>query len=93
MAAAQVNRMKILSLYREMLREAQKFTGYNYRTYAVRRIRDAFQEHKAETNPELIEGYIKKAEDNLNIIRRQATISQLYREPKLVIESDSVKTS
>ncbi|XP_003728295.1 LYR motif-containing protein 4 [Strongylocentrotus purpuratus] len=93
MAAAQVHRMKMLSLYREMLREAQKFTGYNYRMYAVRRIQDAFRENKSETNPELIEGYIKKAQDNLPIIRRQATISQLYTEPKLVIESDTAKKS
>lgn len=93
MAAAQAHTMRVLALYREMIREAQKFSGYNYRTYTLRRVRDAFRENRSETNPELIAGYIKKAEENLQIIKRQATISQLYKEPKLVIETPAAKNS
>ncbi|XP_071511452.1 LYR motif-containing protein 4-like [Diadema antillarum] len=93
MAGAQASRMRVLALYREMLRESQKFSGYNYRTYALRRVQDAFREHKDETSPELIESYIKKAQENLQVIKRQASISQLYKDPKLVIETPSGKTS
>nr|XP_006817011.1 PREDICTED: LYR motif-containing protein 4-like [Saccoglossus kowalevskii] len=72
-----------------MLRESSKFTGYNFRNYAIRRIRDSFKENKSITNPEQISGLINKAEENLAVIRRQTVISQLYAEPKLIIESRS----
>ena len=47
--------------------------SYYYRTYALRRVRDGFHQHKSETNPEKIESLKKYAEENLEIIRRQVT--------------------
>ncbi|XP_069769613.1 LYR motif-containing protein 4-like isoform X5 [Narcine bancroftii] len=41
------------------------------RTFALRRIRDAFRENKNETNAEVIQGLIEKAKTNTEIIRRQ----------------------
>ncbi|CAH1778816.1 unnamed protein product [Owenia fusiformis] len=81
----------ILSLYKNMLRESSKFTSYNYRCYAIQRIKDAFREHKDESDPDKVAEYIAKANDNLGIIKRQVIISQLYSSPHIVIE-DSGKS-
>lgn len=37
------------SLYRSLLRQARQFAAYNFREYARRRTRDAFRQHRGET--------------------------------------------
>uniref|UniRef100_A0A663F3I7 LYR motif containing 4 n=3 Tax=Accipitrinae TaxID=8955 RepID=A0A663F3I7_AQUCH len=80
------SRAQVLRLYRALLRESQRFGGYNYRTYAIRRIRDAFRENKNIKDSEKIEELVNKAKVNLEVIHRQVTIGQLYSTQKLVIE-------
>ncbi|NWR96206.1 LYRM4 protein, partial [Motacilla alba] len=58
-----------------------------FRTYAIRRIKDAFRENKNIADSEKIEELLNKAKANLEVIQRQVTISQLYTTEKLVIES------
>ncbi|XP_015473146.1 LYR motif-containing protein 4 isoform X1 [Parus major] len=65
------SRAQVLRLYRALLRESQRFSGYNYRTYAIRRIRDAFRENKNIADSEKIEELLNKAKANLEIIQRQ----------------------
>ncbi|XP_020645508.1 LYR motif-containing protein 4 [Pogona vitticeps] len=84
MAAAR--RAQVLRLYRALLRESQGFAAYGYRTYAIRRIRDAFRENKHIRDSAEIETLVSKAKTNLEIIRRQVTIGQLYSAEKLIIE-------
>uniref|UniRef100_A0A8B9BL16 Complex 1 LYR protein domain-containing protein n=2 Tax=Neognathae TaxID=8825 RepID=A0A8B9BL16_9AVES len=62
------------------------FLLFTFRTYAIRRIRDAFRENKNITDSEKIEELVNKAKANLEIIHRQVTIGQLYSTQKLVIE-------
>uniref|UniRef100_A0A1L8D894 Complex 1 LYR protein domain-containing protein n=1 Tax=Nyssomyia neivai TaxID=330878 RepID=A0A1L8D894_9DIPT len=62
---------KILSLYKLLLRESQKFSSYNYREYARRRIKDGFRDSKELTDKQTIENQLKYANDSLTIIRRQ----------------------
>ncbi|XP_048794453.1 LYR motif-containing protein 4 isoform X2 [Lagopus muta] len=81
------SRVQVLRLYRALLRESQRFSGYNYRTYAIRRIRDAFRENKSIKDSAKIEELVNKAKENLEIIHRQVTIGQMYATQKLVIES------
>uniref|UniRef100_A0A8C6JHU7 Complex 1 LYR protein domain-containing protein n=6 Tax=Neoaves TaxID=3078114 RepID=A0A8C6JHU7_MELUD len=81
------SRAQVLRLYRALLRESQRFSSYNYRTYAIRRIRDAFRENKNIKDSEKIEELVNKAKANLEVIHRQVTIGQLYSTQKLVIES------
>ncbi|KAM6088661.1 LYR motif-containing protein 4 isoform 3-T3 [Chlamydotis macqueenii] len=81
------SRAQVLRLYRALLRESQRFGGYNYRMYAIRRIRDAFRENKNIKDAEKIEELVNKAKANLEVIHRQVTIGQLYSTQKLVIES------
>ncbi|XP_008992264.1 LYR motif-containing protein 4 isoform X2 [Callithrix jacchus] len=67
------SRAQVLDLYRAMLRESKRFSAYNYRTYAVRRIRDAFRENKNVKDPVEIQTLVNKAKRDLGIIRRQET--------------------
>ncbi|XP_060259779.1 LYR motif-containing protein 4 isoform X1 [Ovis aries] len=65
------SRAQVLDLYRAMLRESKRFGAYNYRTYAIRRIRDAFRENKNVKDPAEIQALVNKARRDLGIIRRQ----------------------
>ncbi|KAI7905796.1 uncharacterized protein BX663DRAFT_500932 [Cokeromyces recurvatus] len=78
---------KVLSLYRNFIRYGHKFASYNFRDYANRRSRDAFRDNMKETSPEKIAAFIEKAENELAILKRQATISQMYTKGEhLVVE-------
>ncbi|NXU46963.1 LYRM4 protein, partial [Drymodes brunneopygia] len=68
------SRAQVLRLYRALLRESQRFSGYNYRTYAIRRIREAFRENKNIEDSEKIEELLNKAKENLEVIRRQVCL-------------------
>ncbi|XP_022096157.1 LYR motif-containing protein 4-like [Acanthaster planci] len=85
---ASATRSTVLKLYRQILRESKKFTGYNYREYALRRTKDAFRENKSLTDEAGINALIREAEENLQIIKRQVVLSQLYKDPLLVIEEN-----
>ncbi|XP_057555075.1 LYR motif-containing protein 4 isoform X1 [Hippopotamus amphibius kiboko] len=80
-------RAQVLALYRAMLRESQRFSAYSYRTYAIRRIRDAFRENKDVKDPVEIQALVNKAKRDLGMIRRQVHIGQMYSTDKLVIEN------
>ncbi|XP_053680833.1 LYR motif-containing protein 4 [Anopheles nili] len=81
------HKMKVLSLYKQLLRASQKFDSYNYRMYALRRIRDAFRENKSLADNTTIANELAFAQKNLEIIQRQTIVGHLYRAPiKLVIE-------
>ncbi|KAM4689461.1 LYR motif-containing protein 4 isoform 1-T2 [Discoglossus pictus] len=80
-------RAQVLSLYKTMLRESQKFNSYNYRTYAIRRIKDAFREKRNVDDFHEIQTLIHSAKENLQVIQRQVTIGHMYATQKLVIES------
>ncbi|XP_021347081.1 LYR motif-containing protein 4B-like [Mizuhopecten yessoensis] len=80
-------RSKVIRLYKNLLKECNKFNTYNYRTYAVRRTKDAFRDYKNETDPSVIQQLITKAESNLEMVKRQVLIGQMYGEGNLVIES------
>ncbi|KAF4790949.1 LYR motif-containing protein 4 isoform X1 [Turdus rufiventris] len=67
------SRVQVLRLYRALLRESQRFSSYNYRTYAIRRIRDAFRENKNIADSEKIEELLNKAKANLEVIQRQTS--------------------
>nr|XP_054492969.1 LYR motif-containing protein 4 isoform X5 [Agelaius phoeniceus] len=72
------SRAQVLRLYRALLRESQRFSCYGYRTYAIRRIKDAFRENKNITDSEKIEELLNKAKVNLQVIQRQAECLLLW---------------
>ena len=69
-----------------MLRESAKFSSYNYRTYAIRRVKDAFRENRNITDPAKREELAQFGRENLEIIKRQASINRMYKNQRLVIE-------
>ncbi|KAM5322834.1 LYR motif-containing protein 4 [Glossophaga mutica] len=81
------SRAQVLDLYRAMLRESKHFSAYNYRTYAIRRIRDAFRENKNVKDPVEIQTLVNKARRDLEMIHRQVHIGQMYATDKLIIEN------
>jgi len=88
-AAKAVTRPMVLRLYKDMIRQAKKFTSYNYREYAVRRIRDEFRSNRDLKDRMKIEAKFVKAAAGLEVIKRQVIIGQLYKGPKLIIESSA----
>lgn len=84
------SRAQVLDLYRAMLRESKQFSAYNYRTYAIRKIRDAFRENKNLKDPLEIQILVNKAKRDLEMIRRQVHIGQLYSTDKLIIENQEM---
>ncbi|XP_045508393.1 LYR motif-containing protein 4 [Colias croceus] len=85
--ASKISKPQIRALYRSLLRESEKFSNYNFRAYAIRRVRDGFREKKDLTDPKAINNEIKYAMDSLQLIRRQIVIGDMYRTDKLVIEN------
>jgi len=82
--------MKVLSLYRELLRECHRFPSYNYRQYALERVKYGFHQGERETDPKKIQELLKKAKDSLQLVRRQVTLGNLFSDSdRLVIENSS----
>uniref|UniRef100_A0A669DCI8 Complex 1 LYR protein domain-containing protein n=1 Tax=Oreochromis niloticus TaxID=8128 RepID=A0A669DCI8_ORENI len=69
MAAAA--RSQVMSLYRTMLRESAKFPSYNYRNYALRRVRDAFKANRNVEDPKAVERLMEEGRQTLALIQRQ----------------------
>ncbi|XP_049422011.1 LYR motif-containing protein 4 [Epinephelus fuscoguttatus] len=67
-------RAQVLSLYRMMLIESKKFPSYNYRTYALRRVRDAFRANKKVEDPKTVERLMLEGQQTLALIQRQLTL-------------------
>ena len=80
-------RAPVISLYRDMFRAASKFSNYNFRDYAVRHVRESFRERAglagAEAQQAIDEGRVQ-----LDMLRRQSSISQLFPQGKHAMEYD-----
>ena len=68
----------VLSLYKTMLRESQKFTDLNYRSWALRRVRDGFRANSKLAEQSSVERQIQYAKQNLIVMKRQTTVGQLF---------------
>lgn len=79
--------LSILSLYRQLLRQAGRFPEYNFREYAQRRTRDAFREHQHETDPRRIQELVQQGLKDLRMMQRQSTIGNYYTTERLVVET------
>jgi hypothetical protein len=81
-----------LKLYRDLLRYSTRIAGYNFRQYAIRRSRDGFLSNRNLTDPAEIKAEIAKGYEQLEVLRRQSIISQMYRGDQLVVETLSRPT-
>ncbi|KAL2136412.1 hypothetical protein VTI74DRAFT_3846 [Chaetomium olivicolor] len=85
-AARPESAQKVLSLYRQLLRQGNQFAAYNFREYAKRRTRDAFRENKGVDDPRRIQELMQKGLKDLQMLKRQTVISQFYQMNRLVVE-------
>ncbi|KAM0735704.1 LYR motif-containing protein 4 [Formica fusca] len=83
------NRSAILNLYRNLIQESKKWSSYNYRMYALRKIRYEFKENKMLTDKEQIRQCYAKGQETLDMIKRQVILGSLYNTRPLVIETKS----
>lgn len=84
--AVNITKARILTLYKSLLRESKKFPSYNFRMYALRKVRDSFRANVTLSNSHEISNKYLEGAKNLEIIKRQVLIGQLYSADKLVIE-------
>jgi len=59
----------VRSLFRSLLRQSAQFANYNFRTYARRRTRDAFREHRNETDQRRIQELVQKGLSELQMMK------------------------
>lgn len=76
------------SLYRQLLKESRKFSQYNFREYFSTRVREEFRGDVGKP------AWVKTDADKLSwgrsqleLLRRQAAIGELYDSPRLVLET------
>jgi len=84
--AAETSAFGVRSLYRSLLRQSSQFANYNFRTYARRRTRDAFHEHQHEQDHRQIQELVQKGLKELQVMKRQTVISQMFQLDRLVVE-------
>ena len=76
-----------LSLYRSMVREAKRIVDYNFREYALRRVRVGFEQGRSLAGREELSAALKEAEEGMGIIRRTAVMGGLYPHSRSVMEN------
>jgi hypothetical protein len=77
------SRQQVIGLYRKMMRTAAQFENYNFREYFLRRTRDSFRQHAAAPDNTAL---VDQALQDLQVLKRQAQISQMFHFDKLVVE-------
>lgn len=73
-------------LYRSLLQQAGKFHSYNYRNYALRRIREEFRKNRNVKDQQEARNLIEQARSTLQMLRRQVAINSMYHGNSLVVE-------
>ena len=77
---------QVLSLYKQLLETSIKFENYNFREFARRKVRDTFKENKDLSDQKDIRKFYNEGINNLEMLKRQTTISQMFTFDKLVVE-------
>ncbi|XP_076239091.1 LYR motif-containing protein bcn92 [Calliopsis andreniformis] len=81
------SRNAILCLYRNLIRESNRWNTYNYRMYALRKIRSEFRENQTLRDKEKIAKCYKKGLETLDMLQRQVVIGNMYCTRPLIIET------
>jgi hypothetical protein len=80
-------RARALSLYRQLLRGAEKMPTPNRRNFVVKKTRTEFKANKNLTDPEAIDFHIRLADTNLDTVLLQAEhLSRLMRDPSYLAD-------
>lgn len=84
---------RVASLYHSLLKEANKFTNYNFRNHAIRKIKWDFQKDLTITDEKIIQERLEQGHKQLESLKRQVTLSQLYPEGPSVMDKPSSSSS
>lgn len=81
------------SLYRSLLRQAHKYPQYNYRQYALRKIKEEFEAAKSISDPQELSKFMELERLNLEQLKRMTKVQELYFKDaeKLVVENNTEK--
>ncbi|CAK79734.1 unnamed protein product (macronuclear) [Paramecium tetraurelia] len=74
----------VLKLYKQILRAGNQFKDYNFREYVIRRAKQDFRE--LQINPDLKNKVFEKYTTELEVIKRQAIVQNLYYQTNHIIE-------
>ncbi|SCU78339.1 LAFA_0A06128g1_1 [Lachancea sp. 'fantastica'] len=80
------SRAQVLSLYKQIIRNANGFNNYNFKNYFLRKARTQFHNTKDLKDPETIQQAYDLATHELGVLKRQSVISQMYTFDKQVVE-------
>ena len=80
------SRSTTLSLYRALLRAGSSFTNYNFRDYTLRSVRERFRANMGLTDAREIGDAVHEARTQLDLVKRQTMISQLFPQGKHAME-------
>lgn len=61
--------------------------------YALRRVRDAFRQHRSASDPQRIAELLRDGERNLAVMQRQSLISRMYAHERLAVEAPPRRTT
>lgn len=78
--------MQARGLFRKLMRAGKGFTNYNFREYALRRVRLGFRENVGASDGAEIAKLLLNGQQQLEVVRKQAVISQLYPQARHVME-------
>ena len=75
-----------VALYRDLLRASKGFTNYNFREYALRRVRETMRENASITDAAAASRAYAEGRVQLDMLRRQAAVSALFPQEKHAME-------
>eukprot|EP00028_Trichosphaerium_sp_Am-I-7-wt_P006168 CAMPEP_0168517196 /NCGR_PEP_ID=MMETSP0405-20121227/5884_1 /TAXON_ID=498012 /ORGANISM="Trichosphaerium sp, Strain Am-I-7 wt" /LENGTH=96 /DNA_ID=CAMNT_0008537113 /DNA_START=14 /DNA_END=304 /DNA_ORIENTATION=+ len=84
--ATPVTRSLALNYYRGFLRSASQFRTYNFKSYVQRRAMEDFRANKGQSDPATIKQLLFNAKQQLEVVRRQAMVNQIYAKDMNVLE-------
>lgn len=82
----------VQNLYKSLLKYARQFPQYNFRNYALRKIKEDFSLAKTSLkSPEEISKFVKEKEESLEQLKRMIKVQSLYFDDsrKLIVEEGS----
>mmetsp|Transcript_34962 Transcript_34962/g.104293 ORF Transcript_34962/g.104293 Transcript_34962/m.104293 type:complete len:83 (-) Transcript_34962:382-630(-) len=74
-----------IPLFRTLLREARKMNDYNFRSFAIRRVKTGFAANR-DLQGEEASAALAEGQQQLEVLRRQVILGQLYPSGRSVME-------
>uniref|UniRef100_H2ZR62 Complex 1 LYR protein domain-containing protein n=1 Tax=Ciona savignyi TaxID=51511 RepID=H2ZR62_CIOSA len=76
-------------LYKQLITECAKFSDYNFRSHALRRVKHAYETHLSETDETKIANISKKMKEDIESTSRQVTIGHLFAAERHILDKNN----